>query len=97
MVLRREAGWLLKKFSSSSFWISSSFEDQYLCLVFDILNIFFVKKMILGVYKVTYGGKFIKSVGKYIKFGRGEGNIKGVWKNITWKKGKWEEVSPSLK
>ena len=44
-----------------------------------------------GVYNVAYLRKFTKSVGKHIKMGRGEGNIKAVEfveYNITWKKGK---------
>ena len=31
--------------------------------------------------------------GKDIKYGRGEGNIKGVGKNITCNNGKWTEKS----
>ena len=37
--------------------------------------------------------KFIKSVGKNIKFRRGEVNITGMGKNITWKKGIWKKYS----
>ena len=35
-------------------------------------------------------------LGKNIKFGRGEGNIRDVGKNITWKKGKEEEISSTI-
>ena len=36
-------------------------------------------------------------MGKNIKYGRGEGNIKGVGKNITCNNGKWKEKSFNFK
>ena len=45
----------------------------------------------------TGWGEFIQSVGKIIKFGRGDGNIKAVGTNINWKKGKHYPLSFHIK
>ena len=36
-------------------------------------------------------GSLSTMLGKNIKFGRGECNIKGVGENIMWKKGNWKK------